>query len=337
MAAAVEVAAGTVVRGIDVRLAKTRTVRIRGRVNPPGATSLLIFAPKGLTGALSLRLVRLDQNGEFDLRGVAPGSYTLTGSLKQDGKTATASLPVEVGSSNIDNLVFGLGGGVAVLGRIRVEGETKEDLSKLSVRLQAREVGLGSVLSALGSVLAGAMPGESAGKLEKDLTFRMEDVNADLYDVRIDNLPDGFYIKSVRSGEAEVLASGLNITTAAPEPLEVVISAKAGQVTGSVTNPAGGQRIVRPVVALVPREPERLTDAASYRDATADENGSFTFKNLPPGKYKLYAWEDVEPGAWMDPDFMKPLESLGAAVSLYEGGRENVELRPIPASGGTRR
>jgi hypothetical protein len=50
-----------------------------------------------------------------------------------------------------------------------------------------------------------------------------------------------------------------------------------------------------------------------------------------PGEYRVYAWEDVEYGAWMDPDFMKPLESRGEAVSVSEGGRQAIQVNLIPA------
>jgi hypothetical protein len=33
----------------------------------------------------------------------------------------------------------------------------------------------------------------------------------------------------------------------------------------------------------------------------------------------------------MDPDFMKPLESLGEAVSVSEGGRQAIPVNPIAA------
>ena len=38
--------------------------------------------------------------------------------------------------------------------------------------------------------------------------------------------------------------------------------------------------------------------------------------DLTPGEYKVYAWEDVEMGAYMDPDFMKPIESKGEGLTL---------------------
>ena len=41
--------------------------------------------------------------------------------------------------------------------------------------------------------------------------------------------------------------------------------------------------------------------------------------------------EEVEYGAWMDPDFMKPLESRGEAVSVSGGGRQAIPVNPIAA------
>jgi hypothetical protein len=31
-------------------------------------------------------------------------------------------------------------------------------------------------------------------------------------------------------------------------------------------------------------------------------------ETVPPGSYKLFAWDDVEPGIWWDPDFLKNYE-----------------------------
>lgn len=54
-------------------------------------------------------------------------------------------------------------------------------------------------------------------------------------------------------------------------------------------------------------------------------------KNLEPGEYKLFAWEDVEYGAYTDPDFLRPFEDRGQSISVQEGSHENVQLNVIPA------
>jgi hypothetical protein len=86
------------------------------------------------------------------------------------------------------------------------------------------------------------------------------------------------------------------------------------------------------MVVLVPQEKERRGREAFYRTATSDLSGQFTFKSVVPGEYRVYVWEEeVEYGAWMDPDFMKPLESRGEAVSVSEGGRQAVQVNLISA------
>jgi hypothetical protein len=54
-------------------------------------------------------------------------------------------------------------------------------------------------------------------------------------------------------------------------------------------------------------------------------------KNLDPGEYKVFAWEDVEAGAYMDPEFVKPVESQGESVTIRENSKERLQLKLIPA------
>ena len=50
-----------------------------------------------------------------------------------------------------------------------------------------------------------------------------------------------------------------------------------------------------------------------------------------PGEYKVYAWEDLEAGAYMDPDFMKPIDSKGEALTLRENDQKSLQLTLVPA------
>ena len=69
----VDVAAGVQIRGIDISIAKRRTVHITGHVSALPPVRLLWLTPRSLMGALSMRMVRVDAKGEFEIRGVAPG------------------------------------------------------------------------------------------------------------------------------------------------------------------------------------------------------------------------------------------------------------------------
>jgi hypothetical protein len=82
---------------------------------------------------------------------------------------------------------------------------------------------------------------------------------------------------------------------------------------------------------LVPQEKERRDRQEFYQTANTDFSGQFTFKSVTPGEYRVYAWEEADYGAWMDPDFLQPLESRGEAVSVPEGGRQAIQVNLSPA------
>jgi uncharacterized protein (DUF2141 family) len=62
---------------------------------------------------------------------------------------------------------------------------------------------------------------------------------------------------------------------------------------------------------------------------TTDASGNFTLKGLPPGDYKIFAWEDVETNAWMDRDYRQPFESQSASAKVQESTTPTVTLRLI--------
>jgi hypothetical protein len=55
-------------------------------------------------------------------------------------------------------------------------------------------------------------------------------------------------------------------------------------------------------------------------------------RSVAPGDYTLFAWERIENGAYMDPDFLGQFEDRGQAVHVEDGGHVSVQLDTIPAS-----
>jgi hypothetical protein len=52
---------------------------------------------------------------------------------------------------------------------------------------------------------------------------------------------------------------------------------------------------------------------------------------VAPGKYKVFAWEDVDTSeAMFDAEFRKPFEGKGQAVSVDEKQKISVQLQLIP-------
>lgn len=328
----IDVASGGQLRNIDILLAKLHTVAVRGRVvgeapAPGGGQgaqrtnfSVVLSARNAMgAGGNPSRGTAVTPDGSFDFGGVTPGSYFLIAQVNAQGRNFAARTAIQVGSSNVEGIALPLHGGVLVSGRVRVEGETAQSLANVQVLLRPAETG---------GFVFGPFPTQH---VKPDGSFQMDDVGADRYTISFTGLPEGFYVKSVRSANVDVLAGGLEVAGGSGAQLDVVLSPSAGQVTGTVLDPNTQKAAPTMMVVLIPQEKERRDRETFYQTATSDLTGQFTFKSVVPGEYRVYAWEEVEYSAWMDPDFMNPLEGRGAAVSVSEGGRQAIQVNLIAA------
>jgi alpha-tubulin suppressor-like RCC1 family protein len=97
-----------------------------------------------------------------------------------------------------------------------------------------------------------------------------------------------------------------------------------GSVVDVSGNPASGATVV-----LVPDAAHRQR-ADLFKRTVTDTAGHFTLTGVSPGEYRLFAWEDVETGAYQDPEFLQPFESKGESITIREGGHESRQLKLIP-------
>jgi hypothetical protein len=321
-AAQVDVAGGAVVNGIGLTLSKARTVHIKGRVvNNAGGRgpAQIMVLPRTTTGYIGgIRSNRVDPKGAFDVRGVVPGSYSLYAVVNDEGKTYSTRMPVDVGASSLENITLVVNPGLDVTGTVRMENDAKQDFSNVFVRLTPRETG---------GIFFGGMP---SGRLKEDHSFSLQNAGADQFNLMVTGLPDGCYVKSIRAGELDIQAAGLDLSRGAPKAIDIVISPNAATVSGSVQNPNTNQPAQGATVVLIPQETERRNQQEYYRTVTTDQTGAYTLKNVVPGEYKAFAWEDLEPGSYMDPEFIKGVEAKGESVAVRESEKKTVTLTMIP-------
>jgi hypothetical protein len=171
---------------------------------------------------------------------------------------------VEAGSGNIENLLVTLRPGLTVQGTVRVEGQTTADLSDMRISLRLRDP----------AAEVNTVPITSA-QVKSDGPFTLANAGSNLYDVRVRGLPDGFYVRSIRSGDDDVLINALDLSKGAAGTVHVTLSQGAGQLEGSVQNekqqPAAGA-----IIALLPQERERRELTSYYKTATTVSRGSGT-------------------------------------------------------------
>src|SRR5262249_17799765 len=124
----------------------------------------------------------------------------------------------------------------------------------------------------------------------------------------------------------DVLNGRLHIEGKPSALLEIVIGKNAGGIDGQVVaNPQGTISDVS--VVLVPEVRRR---SELYRSTTTDLAGRFHFDRVPPGDYKIFSWEEVQDGAWYDPEFLRMVENRGAPIRIVEGRTENIRVELIP-------
>lgn len=68
-----------------------------------------------------------------------------------------------------------------------------------------------------------------------------------------------------------------------------------------------------------------------YSNTSTDASGRFRFDRLAPGDYKLFVWEQVESGAWTDPEFLWAHEDLGTPIHIAEGSSVIADTAVIPS------
>jgi hypothetical protein len=323
--------AGEELAGIDMNFVPVHTVHIRGRVInartslPSKEAEVTLLSDQGETIFSGSQNLSGGGQPTFEFQGVPPGSYVLVAqqpSNPQERKTMWGRTAIEVGDTNIENAEIVVGPGVDVLGRIRVEGKTGVDMSK----------DLGNLVGVLEPQeawsLASLTPDIDSASVKPDGTFTFREVPEGSYRINFSPVPTGFYLKS--SGAADVLETGISVGRGhSPPALELVVSAGAARIDGTVSN--GEEYLPGASVVLVPDGKQR-SQPNYYRQAVTDQLGRFAMRNVVPGDYTLFAWEQIERGAYMDPDFLGQYEDRGKAVHVEEGGHSSVQLDVIPAA-----
>lgn len=313
-ASAVRLDYGEELGGIDIFLERVRKVTVRGRVTggEAGGTLAVAISLQQLdahgVGSLTVAApVSLGRDNQFEIRGVAPGSYFLWAEGTSGGRPVAGHIPLTVGPfdiSDADLAVQGDHSGLAVL----VMDQNATFAQPPALRFEPRDE-RAKIVNAE----------ESAGVYQFSLR------GGDIYDLFVDNLPNDYYLSAVRLNGVDMMPFGIDGNAASlGQPFEVALDSRGGAVTGRVFG-TDDSLWSDARVALIPDPP--IGRVQSYREGAADENGVFTIHGVPPGRYILLAWFDAPPCDLYDPDNLAACRTAGTAVEVGQGSQQNVELK----------
>ena len=144
---------------------------------------------------------------------------------------------------------------------------------------------------------------------------RLREISRRLSDPR--GLNDAAIAELVREGKTIVLVT-CNIHSS--EIASSQMAMEWAHALATAQDAETKRRLANVVLLLVP---SLNPDGQSME---TDEAGRFRLPGLVPGDYRLYAWEDIESGSWLDETFMSTVQIPATSVRLAEGGRVATRL-----------
>ena len=122
--------------------------------------------------------------------------------------------------------------------------------------------------------------------------------------------------------------SGLDLSRGvSPGELNILVSSNGGSLKGNVRDEGGASPGGVQVLAVPASGGHRRPKAV-----LTDQKGLFEMKGMAPGEYRVLAFEDLEPGAMEDPEFLKRFAAKSKKVEIKEQRTETVEAPVISAA-----
>jgi protocatechuate 3,4-dioxygenase beta subunit len=279
----VEVKGGAETAGVDIKLVQVPFVRVSGRVmgapqNTRASGQTLMIEQGNFGFGVPLRA-----DGKFELWRLDPGSYTLSASWQAPNgeHVETVPVPVEVGSSNVDDI------GLRVVPPSNISGHLEfedDDAKKLPAQEGSPQQDQDTHIEL--ASLAGSGVDSAIGS---DGSFQLKNVAAGRYHV---NLRWGTtYIKSMRLGSTAFDGPNLDLSNGAGgAELTVRVAAARGSISGTVQG--SSEQRAGLVVMLV----QQFGDDTDVLSSPVKPDGSWSFDKLPPARYEIRAVpeKDVE-------------------------------------------
>jgi hypothetical protein len=301
-ATTVDAVAGKDAVKTDIRLVSSSGVTVSGRAMGRGSPPLVFLVRRG-AGKEEYGTGVIKPDGTFEIANVPPGAYTL--------KSPNGSLRIDVGPTKLNGLTIPEAPIFDLKGSIRVEGADTPKAAGLKLVLVPDE-------------------GNAAlGVVNSDGSFVFRNVTSVSYRVKL-AIRQSFYLAGAKFGGKDALDSPIDLTRAKSSPgeLALTVNAAGGRVDGRALNERGKPLGVAQVVLV----PESVTDRkrpSLYRVIPTEPSGAFSLTGVAPGKYKAFAWRNVDVDAWENPEFLAPYEGRGKTITVAPGSTQAIDLLVI--------
>ena len=335
--------------GVDFQLQLAPLSRIEGVVvNSTGAQISQInvsLRDASTMGGSTLNMeARPDEEGRFRLQGVPPGQYRLTAratiapprpapgqqetfvgrgrggaaarvAARPQPVTVWAAVDVSVDGRPLSNVLLSLQQGVTVSGQLSFEGSQPPptDLTRIRVNM-----------SPVGQTPFG---GSTAAQVDAAGRFSIQGVPPGRYRLSASGSA-GWATESAIIGGQDSLDFPFEVKgNQNLQGVTITLTDRRTELTGKVLD-GQNRPAVDYTIVIFPAD-QRYWAGASRRiqSTRPSTDGTFTFRNLPPGDYRIATPVDLEPGTMNDPAVLQQLEGASMRISLQPGESKVQNIR----------
>jgi protocatechuate 3,4-dioxygenase beta subunit len=331
-----QLAPGAEMGAIDFALTPSATYLVSGTValpegavpattgNGPGAVVFVTArrADQPVFGGDSAGMTPANpRTGEFTIRGLMPGDYQLiarVNSRRGGGSTAVGVARVLVGSASVSGVTIAVQEDVKLPGKVVLPaGAMSDQLSKITVIPERR-----------------LSPMRTIARVSPDGDFDLTLSPAEAPRLSVNPLPEGFYVKRITVGGNNLLTAEAVSSATLAGTLRVELASDGATLAGTVRDNRGGT-VSGARVTLIPAASFANVDSLARnvwrKTTTTGDDGSFQLMAVAPGRYRLFAFENLEADPSYDADFLSNFGQRWKEIEVKPRENATVELAPIPA------
>ena len=318
----ITVGAGQELPGITIALARAATATVRGVVRSPGQASP---GPFTFVMAREISGTQADGrpataiaagDGSFAIAGLLPGAYLVE--ARSPSGSESASMEVVVEGSDVAGVTLMLSKGATARGRIRFDtGDPPQGLRPSQVFVMPIFV------DPLGDHQMAGMNG-GPPVTRDDWTFELQGLRGRGF-IRAGTMSD-WEMKRVRREGVDITDTPLDFATDVGG-LEIELTQQLTTVSGGISNDRGGMALDATVIVFADDPAKWGPHSRFINSARPDQEGRFTIRGLPPGRYVAIAVGYLEPGEERDPDLLEAWRRNGTPFTLSEGKTHVLDLK----------
>jgi protocatechuate 3,4-dioxygenase beta subunit len=277
-----------------------------------------------------------NSDGSFAFHHVPAGEWIVQPrwQTSYSGGNATSShlagrVPVTLSDRSVNDVQLYVGNGVSVEGLVKSSTQRSPDLEPATGPAQTGppQVPPGSRLEVSLTGSDDLFARSLHAPVRPDGSFVLNGIPSGAFSIHLAGLEDGLFVTRITTEGLEQTSTGISIRAKGRLTFEVADG--AASISGTVRS-ANGDPLPDIPVSLWPDgtlPPAFAVGSAVVAYSGAD--GGFRFQNLQPGKWRLSAWEGIEPFAAADAALCRLFSASAISLELTPRQQGRADLTPV--------